>query len=137
MRVVDYVVVDDCGVMLNPMVVDGQMHGGIAHGIGNAILEEAVYNEDGQFLTWTFMDYLLPTAADVPELRVLHDEHPSPLNPLGVKGVGEGGTVSPPAAIANAICDAPRPADIRITQMPIVPDRLFGWIREASSHQDT
>jgi aerobic carbon-monoxide dehydrogenase large subunit len=130
-RVLDYVVVDDCGVMLNPLIVDGQIHGGIAHGIGNALYEEAVYNEDGQFLTATFMDYLLPTAAEIPNLRVVHDEHPTPLNTLGVKGAGEGGTVSPPAAITNAICDALRPFDVRITEMPVTPDRLYGLITSA------
>lgn len=132
-RVLEYVVVDDCGVMLNPMVVDGQVHGGIAHGIGNALYEEAVYNEDGQLLTGTFVDYLLPTTEEVPDLKVVHAEHPSPLNTLGVKGVGEGGTVSPPAAIANAICDAMRPLDVQITEMPMSPDRLYRWIREASA----
>lgn len=130
-KLLDYVVVDDCGVMLNPLIVDGQIHGGIAHGLGNALYEEAVYNEDGQLLTATFMDYLLPTSAEVPNLRVIHDEHPTPLNSLGVKGVGEGGTVSPPAAIANAICDALLPADVRITEMPVTPERLFRLIRGA------
>lgn len=128
-RVLDYVVVDDCGVMLNPLIVDGQIHGGIAHGIGNALYEEAVHNEDGQFLTATFMDYLLPTSAEIPDLRLVHDEHPTPLNRLGVKGAGEGGAVSPPAAIANAICDALRPRDVRIAEMPVTPDRLYRLIR--------
>jgi carbon-monoxide dehydrogenase large subunit len=135
-RVVDYVVVDDCGVMLNPLVVDGQVHGGVAHGIGNALYEEAVYNEDGQLLTGTFMDYLLPTSSEIPPLRIVHDDHPTPLNTLGVKGAGEGGTVSPPAAIANAICDALRPLDVHIVEMPVTPDRLFHLVRAASSSSD-
>lgn len=136
-RLLEYVVVDDCGVMLNPMVVDGQVHGGIAHGIGNALYEEAVYNEDGQLLTGTFVDYLMPSTGEVPDLQVIHAEHPTPLNTLGVKGVGEGGTVSPPAAIANAICDALRPLDLQITEMPMSPDRVWRWIREASASQIT
>lgn len=132
-RTLDYVVVDDCGVMLNPLIVDGQIHGGIAHGIGNALYEEAVYNEDGQFLTATFMDYLLPTSSEVPNLRVVHDEHPTPLNRLGVKGAGEGGTVSPPAAIANAICDALLPREVRIVEMPVTPDRLYRLMQSSGA----
>jgi aerobic carbon-monoxide dehydrogenase large subunit len=132
-RVLDYVVVDDCGVMLNPDVVDGQIHGGVAHGIGNALYEEAVYDDQGQLLTGTFMDYLLPTSSEIPHVRVWHEEHPTPLNELGVKGVGEGGTVSPPAAIANAICDALFPRDVKITQMPMTPERVYRLLTEAAA----
>lgn len=136
-RLLDYAVVDDCGTMLNPTVVDGQIHGGVAHGIGNALYEEAVYDENGQLLTGTFMDYLLPTSSDVPDMQVIHDEHPTPLNSLGVKGVGEGGTVSPPAAIANAICDALTDLGVEITEMPVTPDRLYRLIRGAADRQET
>jgi aerobic carbon-monoxide dehydrogenase large subunit len=135
-RLIEYVVVDDCGIMLNPMVVEGQIHGGVAHGIGNALYEEAVYDDDGQLLTGTFMDYLLPTSTEVPRVRVVHDEYPTPLNPLGVKGAGEGGAVSPPAAIANAICDALAHLGVEITEMPVTPDRLFRLIQSARSDRD-
>ena len=120
-----YVVVDDCGTMLNPMVVDGQHHGGVAHGIGNALLEEACYDADGQFTTGSFLDYLLPTAAEVPHIEVVHQSHPSPLNPLGVKGTGEGGATSPPAAILNAVADALRPLRLELGEIPLSPLRLF------------
>ncbi len=128
-----YVVVDDCGTVLNPMVVDGQQHGGVAHGIGNALLEEAVYDEDGQLLSGTFIDYLLPTATDVPDIEVIHRPHPTPLNTLGVKGAGEGSTASAPGAIANAIVDALRPLRIEINEMPITPQRLVELIRAAEA----
>ena len=132
--VLEYYVVDDCGQILNPMVVDGQQHGGVAHGIGNALLEEVIYDESGQLLNASFMDYLLPTAADVPPIRVEHDPHLSPLNPLGIKGAGEGGAVSPPAAIANAIADALRPLEVEITEMPMTPARIWRAIRAAKSN---
>ena len=130
-----YVVVDDCGTVLNPMVVDGQQHGGVAHGIGNALLEEAVYDEGGQLLSGTFIDYLLPTAADVPDIKVIHRPHPTPLNTLGVKGAGEGSTASAPGAIANAIADALRPLRIEINELPITPQRLLELIRAAEAEQ--
>jgi carbon-monoxide dehydrogenase large subunit len=132
--VVEYYVVDDCGQILNPMVVDGQQHGGVAHGIGNALLEEVVYDDSGQMLNPTFMDYLLPTAADVPPIQVEHETHLSPLNPLGIKGAGEGGAVSPPAAIANAIIDALRPLEVEITEMPMTPARVWRAIQDARSN---
>ncbi|WP_420612653.1 xanthine dehydrogenase family protein molybdopterin-binding subunit [Candidatus Spongiisocius sp.] len=133
--VTGYVVVDDCGTVLNPMVVDGQQHGGVAHGIGNALLEEAVYDEGGQLLSGTFIDYLLPTAADVPDIEVIHRPHPTPLNTLGVKGAGEGSTASAPGAIANAIADALRPLRIEINELPITPQRLVELIRAAEAEQ--
>jgi len=134
--VLEYYVVDDCGLILNPTIVDGQQHGGVAHGIGNALLEEVVYDESGQLLNASFMDYLLPTASDVPSIKVEHEQHLSPLNPMGIKGAGEGAAVSPPAAIANAIVDALRPLKVEITEMPVTPARLWRLIRDASSHVD-
>lgn len=131
--VLEYFVVDDCGQILNPTVVDGQQHGGVAHGIGNALLEEVIYDESGQLLNASFMDYLLPTAADVPSITVEHETHLSPLNPLGIKGAGEGGAVSPPAAIANAIIDALRPLEIEITEMPMSPARVWRSIQAATT----
>ncbi|MXZ06046.1 MAG: xanthine dehydrogenase family protein molybdopterin-binding subunit [Acidimicrobiia bacterium] len=135
-RLTGYVVVDDCGTVLNPMVVDGQQHGGVAHGIGNALLEEAVYDENGQLLSGTFVDYLLPTAADVPDIKVIHRPHPTPLNTLGVKGAGEGSTASAPGAIANAIVDALRPLRIEINEIPITPQRLVELIQAAERRSD-
>jgi aerobic carbon-monoxide dehydrogenase large subunit len=124
-RILRYVAVDDCGVMINPMIVEGQVHGGIAHGIGNALFEEIVYDASGQMLTGTLMDYALPRASDVPSLEVRHVVTPSPLNPLGVKGAGEGGTLPAPAAIANAIADALGSRDVR--EMPLSRERV--WAR--------
>lgn len=130
-KILRYFVVDECGVVLNPMVVDGQIDGGVIHGVGLALFEEAVFNEDGQPLTGTFMDYLLPTSMESPPIEAAHQEYPSLLNPLGAKGVGEGGTVSAPAAVANAICDALSPLRIRLTEMPMTPDRVYRAIQEA------
>jgi carbon-monoxide dehydrogenase large subunit len=121
-RLLRYVAVDDCGRMINPLVVEGQVHGGIAHGIGNALLEEIVYDGTGQLVTGTLMDYALPRAADVPPYEVHHVVTPSPLNPLGVKGAGEGGTLPAPAAIANAIADA---VGIEVTELPLTRERLW------------
>jgi carbon-monoxide dehydrogenase large subunit len=127
-RVIDYTIVADSGTLLNPMVVDGQQHGGAVHGIANMLLEEVLYDEAGQPMNTTFMDYLLPTAADVPSIKVVHRSHPSPLNAMGVKGAGEGATASAPAAVANAIVDALRPLGVEITEMPITPPRLRALI---------
>jgi carbon-monoxide dehydrogenase large subunit len=128
-RVLRYVAVDDCGTVINPMVVEGQVHGGIAHGLGNAFLEEVVYDACGQLVTGTLMDYALPRADHLPRLEVHHVVTPSPLNPLGVKGAGEGGTLPAPAAIANAIADALAPLEIDVTEMPLTPERLWRRIR--------
>jgi carbon-monoxide dehydrogenase large subunit len=130
-KVLRYVTVDDCGRMLNPMIVEGQIHGGVAHGIGNALLEEAMYDGEGQFLTGTYMDYLLPTAAEVPPITIGHQEFLSELNPFGIKGVGEGGAVSPPAAIANAVADALKPLRVDVSHAPLSPERLLRLIEGA------
>ncbi len=130
-KVTGYVVVDDCGTVLNPMVVDGQQHGGVVHGLGNTLLEEAVFDEDGQLLSGTFLDYLLPTADEVPDITVVHRPHPSPLNGPGIKGAGEGSTASAPGAIANAIVDALRPLPVEIDEIPITPQRLLDLITAA------
>jgi carbon-monoxide dehydrogenase large subunit len=128
-QILAYVTVDECGTVLNPMIVEGQVHGGVAHGIGNALLEEAVYDEDGQILTTTYADYLLPTTMDVPSIRVGHQHFPSDRNPLGVKGVGEGGAVAAPAAIVNALEDAVQPSPVRLTRIPVAPERVIEAIR--------
>ena len=104
--VLRYLVVEDCGRMINPMVVEGQVHGGVAQGIGSALLEELIYDSDGQLITTTFADYMMATMANVPDIEVHHLETPSPLTPLGNKGMGEGGAIGPMAAIGNAVADA-------------------------------
>ncbi|MEH6992320.1 xanthine dehydrogenase family protein molybdopterin-binding subunit [Neobacillus drentensis] len=133
----NYSVVHDCGTVINPMIVDGQIQGGIAQGIGSALYEEVVYNENGQLLTGTYMDYLLPTSMEIPTVKKGHQQHLSTRNPLGVKGVGEGGAISPPAAIANAIVDALSDLEIVINQLPVSPSRLRGLIKEAEKKQST
>lgn len=133
-----YVTADDCGQMLNPTIVEGQVQGGVAHGIGNALYEEVAYDGDAQLLSGTYMDYLLPTSAEVPPIEVGHQEgFPSELNPFGIKGVGEGGAVSPPAAIANAIVDALKPMRIDIDRVPLGPERLYRLIQEAGGKSRT
>jgi aerobic carbon-monoxide dehydrogenase large subunit len=113
------------------MIVDGQVHGGIAHGIGNAIFEWMGYDDAGQPITTTFADYLLPTAVDVPHLETLYKESPSPHNPLGVKGVGEVGIIPAAAAIISAVEDALSPFNVRLAQMPITPAKLAELIARA------
>jgi carbon-monoxide dehydrogenase large subunit len=120
----DYVVVEDCGPVINPMIVEGQIHGAVAQGIGEALGERLVYDESGQLLTGSLMDYPLPTAADLPAFTVGHLETPSPLTPGGYKGMGEGGTIGAPAAIANAVADAVRPLGVAVTALPILPEAL-------------
>jgi carbon-monoxide dehydrogenase large subunit len=126
-----YVVVHDCGTLLNPTVVEGQIHGGVAQGLGGAYYEKLVFDEQGQLLTTSYMDYLLPTASEIPPIEVLHLETPSPLNPLGVKGAGEAGVIAVGAAFAAAVEDALHPFGVRVTEMPLSPDHLFRLIREA------
>ena len=123
-----YVVVEDCGTILNPMVVDGQIRGGVAQGIGGALYEEVVYDDAGQLLTGTLMDYLLPTANEVPPIEVAHIETPSPYTAGGMKGMGEGGTIAGPAAIANAVADALREYSPRVNRVPLTPERVLALI---------
>ncbi len=136
-KILSYASADDCGQMLNPMVVEGQVHGGIAHGIGNALLEEARYDSSGQPMTSTYMDYLLPSAVEVPAIAVAHQEYLSKLNPIGIKGVGEGGAVAPPAAIAAAIVDALRPLRVRLNHAPATPEAVLRAIQHAQSGDGT
>src|ERR1700730_5485633 len=125
----NYAVAHDCGVVVNPMLVEGQIMGGAAQGLG-AILSEAIaYDANGQLLSGSLMDYALPTASDIPAMQILHQHSPSPLNPLGVKGVGEGGAVAPPAAIANAVCDALAPFGIEVNTTPVRPEHLVRAMR--------
>ena len=127
-----YVVAHDCGKVINPLIVEGQVHGGVAQGVGGALYEEMVYDEQGQLLTGSLMDYLVPTAMELPPLETVHLEFPSPRNPLGMKGLGEGGAISPPAAIANAIEDALEPFGVRITATPVSPARLLALLHETA-----
>lgn len=121
--VLDYVVAHDCGHVVNPMIVEGQVQGGLAHGLGNAFYEEFIYDDQAQPLTTSFMDYLLPTAMEIPPARVEHLEVACPLNPLGVKGAGEGGTIPAPAAFASALEDALSGRSV-IREMPLSPEKI-------------
>jgi carbon-monoxide dehydrogenase large subunit len=123
-----YFATHDCGTVINPIVVEGQMHGGIAQGIAGITLEDLVYDETGQLVTTTFMDYLMPTASDVPHIELTHTETPSPYNPLGIKGMGEGGTMSGMPVIANALADALEPFGVEVTEFPLTPNVVFGKI---------
>ena len=124
-QIEQYVVAHDCGVLVNPMLVEGQIVGGCVQGLGGALLEEFVYDQQGQLLTGSLMDYALPRASDSPSMQLLHQESPSPLNPLGVKGVGEGGAVAPPSAIANAVCDALSEFGVEFNATPIKPEHII------------
>ena len=126
-----YVVVHDCGTVINPMILEGQMQGGGAQGIGNAFYEQLVYDDYGQLLNASFMDYLLPTATDVPHIETDHIETPSPLNPLGVKGAGEAGAIPVGALFAQAVEDALAAYDLEIREIPLSPNRLFELVQEA------
>jgi aerobic carbon-monoxide dehydrogenase large subunit len=128
-KILRYVAMQDSGILINPMMVEGQIHGGVAHGIGNALYEWMGYDEAGQPVTTTFADYLLPTATEVPMLDTLYKETRSPLNPLGVKGVGEAGTIPCAAALISAIEDALMPFGARIGQVPLSPSAIVTMIR--------
>ena len=127
---VRYVAVDDLGAVVNPMIVDGQVHGGIAQGVAQALFEEAVYDEDGNLLTNSLVNYLVPTAVELPPFEVDRTETPSPTNPLGVKGVGETGAIASPAAVMNAVVDALKPFGVEDVQMPATPERVWRAIEE-------
>jgi len=131
-RIDDYAIAHDCGVVVNPMLVEGQIVGGAVQGIGGALFEAITYDTAGQPLTTTLMDYLLPCAADIPRFTLIHQHSPSPLNPFGVKGVGEGGPIAPPAAIANAVADALRAAKVEFNRTPIAPQHIVAALRSAA-----
>jgi carbon-monoxide dehydrogenase large subunit len=119
-----YIVAEDCGQIINPMIVDGQVHGGVAQGIGAALYEELVYDDQAQLLTASLVDYVIPSAMDVPEMHVVHIESQSAVAG-GFRGMGEGGTIGAPAAIANAVADALSPFGIDISVLPMTPERIF------------
>jgi aerobic carbon-monoxide dehydrogenase large subunit len=125
-----YVVAHDCGVLVNPMLADAQIVGGVVQGIGGALAEAIAYDAQGQLLSGTFMDYAMPLASDLPAIELVHQEVRSPLNPLGVKGLGEGGAISPPVTLANAVCDALSAFGIELNSTPIHPEKLLWDIRK-------
>jgi len=125
-----YVVAEDCGRIINPMIVDGQVHGGVAQGIGAALFEELVYDEDGQLLSASLIDYVIPSAPEIPDMDVVHVESESAVAG-GFRGMGEGGTIGAPAAIANAIADALSPFDIDVNLLPMTPERIFRRVEQA------
>jgi carbon-monoxide dehydrogenase large subunit len=130
-KVARYVAVDDCGKPINPLLIDGQVHGGIVHAIGQALYERVHYDEQGQLVTGTFVDYALPTAAELPSFETDRTETPSPVNSLGAKGVGEAGTIAASAAVTNAVIDALRPLGVTYINMPLTPTRVWAAIQEA------
>ena len=132
-KILRYVAAHDCGTIINPLIVDGQVQGGVAQGIGNAYYEKMVYDENGQVLTASFADYLIPTAMEVPHIELWHQETPSPLNKLGVKGVGEAGAIPVGPLFAQAIENALADYDIEITEIPLSPNRLFEILEEAKA----
>jgi carbon-monoxide dehydrogenase large subunit len=130
-RLARYVAVDDCGNQINPLIVEGQVHGGIVQGVAQALWEDAVYDVDGNLLSASFMDYLVPSAAEVPSFETGSTVTPSPTNPMGVKGVGEAGTIGSAPAVVNAVVDALSPYGITDITMPASPERVWRAIREA------
>jgi len=128
-KITKYVAVDDCGPQINPLLVEGQVQGGIAHSIGQVLFEQTVYDENGQLLTGEFMDYAMPRAIDIPDYILGHTVTPSPVNPLGVKGVGEAGTIGATPAIANAVLDALSTLGITHMDLPMTPERVWQAIK--------
>jgi aerobic carbon-monoxide dehydrogenase large subunit len=136
-RIERYVVAEDCGVMINPAIVEGQVRGGVAQGIAAALYEELVYTDDGQLQTASLMDYLVPTAAEIPPVEIHHLETPSAFSETGAKGMGEGGTMGAPACIATAVADAVAHLGIEIDRIPIRPDHLLAALRAATNEERT
>jgi aerobic carbon-monoxide dehydrogenase large subunit len=134
-KILKYSVAHDAGRVINPLIVDGQVQGGVAHGIGNALLEWMQYDANGQPLTTSFADYLLPMATDVPTCGIAHIETLNPLNPLGVKGAGEGGTIPAAAAIIAAIEDALSPFGVHFAETPLIPERIVAVLRAAGAYE--
>ena len=128
-----FVVVHDCGRVINPLILEGQVHGGVAQGIGNAYFEQLVFDENGQLLTGSFMDYLVPTALDVPTVEVGHVETPSPLNPLGIKGAGEAGAIPVGPLFAQALEDDLHIPGLELLEIPLTPSRLWELVQAAKA----
>jgi carbon-monoxide dehydrogenase large subunit len=134
-EILDYVIAEDCGRMVNPMVVDGQTMGGAAQGIGTALYEESPYDANGQPLASTFMDYLLPGPTEIPRFRIHHTETLSPYTAFGIKGMGEGGAIAPPAVLFNAVNDALRGLDVELSETPLTPRRMLAAIERAAARK--
>ena len=130
-EILRYVAVDDCGVVINPAIVDGQVHGGVAFGIGEALFEEVLYDEAGNLTTGTMTQYLIPSAAEMPSFDLDRTETPSPTNPLGVKGIGEAGTIAAPPAVINAVVDAVSHLGVTEVGKPATPERVWRAIQQA------
>jgi aerobic carbon-monoxide dehydrogenase large subunit len=128
-----YVAVDDCGNIINPLIVDGQIHGGVAQGLGQALIERAVYDEDGQLISGEFMDYAVPRATTMPFIETGHTVTPSPVNPLGVKGVGEAGTIGASPCLVNSVVDALSPLGVRHIDMPMTPERIWNILQKGAN----
>ncbi|MBI2320204.1 MAG: xanthine dehydrogenase family protein molybdopterin-binding subunit [Betaproteobacteria bacterium] len=128
MRFLDYFAAHDCGTPIHPDIVEGMVYGGIAQGIGAALFEKFVYAEDGQFLSSTFMDYLLPSANEIPPIKMVEHVTPGPHHPFGAKGTAEGGYLTAPAAVASAVEDALSPLGVRVTELPMTPALLLALI---------
>jgi carbon-monoxide dehydrogenase large subunit len=128
LTVLEYAVVSDAGPLINPLIVEGQIVGGVAQGIGGALWEELAYDAHGNFLSGSLLDYCMPTARQIPPVKIAHLYTKSPLNPLGVKGLGEGGAMAPPAALANAVEDALREFGVVVTSTPLTPSRLAALV---------
>jgi carbon-monoxide dehydrogenase large subunit len=135
-RVRDYFGVDDCGPVINPIIVDGQVHGGIAQGIAQALYEEAIYDEDGTLVTGSMVDYMIPGAPELPNYTLDRTVTPSPTNTMGVKGIGEAGTIGSPPAVINAVIDALRPFGVTHIDMPASPMRVWETIQAAKNGGD-
>ena len=136
-EILDYAIVEDGGVLVNPMIVDGQIFGGTAQGIGTALYEEMPFDTEAQPLASTLSDYLLPGPTEVPSIRLFHMETPSPYTRFGVKGIGEGGAIAPPAAITNAINDALASLGVELTVSPVTPRRIVEAIAAARAAKET
>jgi aerobic carbon-monoxide dehydrogenase large subunit len=129
---VRYVAVDDVGNVINPMIVDGQLHGGIAQGVAQALWETAAYDTNGQLLTGSLMDYAVPRAEQLPSFEIDRTVTPSPVNPLGIKGAGEAGTIASPVAVANSVMDALSPFGITHIDMPLTPSKIWRAVQDAN-----
>jgi aerobic carbon-monoxide dehydrogenase large subunit len=131
-EILDYVVVEDGGVLVNPMIVDGQICGGTAQGIGTCLYEAMPFDAQGQPLASTMLDYVVPAATEVPKIRILHMQTPSPYTEFGIKGLGEGGAIGPPAAIVSAVNDASRPLNVDVSDLPLTPERILSAIHNSA-----
>jgi len=131
--VIRYVAVDDVGTVINPTIVDGQIHGGLAQGVAQALYEDAIYDDDGNLLTSNMLTYLVPSAAELPKWELHRTETPSPTNPLGVKGVGETGAIASPAAVMNAVVDALAADGVTDVTMHATPERIWRALEEAQA----